>query len=57
MEPVSTHVPDKDLKAINSLIKKGKYANRSEFIREAVRRLIRMEKLAVQKKKRISSDS
>ncbi len=45
MDPINCNIPDKDIEDINKLIKKGKYPHRSEFIRESIRRLIRMEKM------------
>ncbi|MFX1514167.1 MAG: ribbon-helix-helix domain-containing protein [Promethearchaeota archaeon] len=44
MKPISTHVPEEYLDGINDLIRRGKYSTKSEFIREAIRRLIRQEK-------------
>ena len=40
METVQIRLTDKQIKNIESLVKKGVYPNRSEAVRDAVRRLV-----------------
>lgn len=40
METVQIRLTDKQIRNIESLVKKGVYPNRSEAVRDAVRRLV-----------------
>ena len=40
MELVSLHIPTAQLKAIDDLVRRGDYPNRSEAIRDAIRQLL-----------------
>ena len=40
METVQIRLTDKQIRSIDSLVKKGVYPNRSEAVRDAVRKLV-----------------
>jgi len=40
METVQIRLTEKQIRALNTLIKKGVYPNRSEAVRDAVRKLV-----------------
>ena len=40
METVTMYVEEKDIDAMAELVRNGKYPNRSEFVRAAIRELI-----------------
>mgnify|MGYP000067655867 CR=1 FL=1 len=51
MKLITVHIPEKFLEAIDTLIAEGKYPNRSEIIRIAIRDFLREELWSVSKKR------
>jgi Arc/MetJ-type ribon-helix-helix transcriptional regulator len=43
MKPITQHVPQPDLDAIEALVKAGLYPNRAEFIRLAIKQVLKEE--------------
>ncbi|MFX0116615.1 MAG: ribbon-helix-helix domain-containing protein [Candidatus Hodarchaeota archaeon] len=43
MRTYAVHVPKEDLEIIHSLVRDGIFANRSEFVRSAIRELLQKE--------------
>ena len=40
MQTIQNRFPEQQVKKLDALVKKGKYPNRSEAVRDAVRRLV-----------------